>query len=279
MINFAAFASQSSRGCRPSPSARHPAHDGCEMNAAPGTTDGVREFANNNGPTKTMKAAGVSLIAGSVAFMAVFSYLAATFGYPDVLDRPAAEVLPLLAQGGHGLRAVWFFYGALPLVFVFAGVSSGNILERGAPSLRTLGVASAVAAGVSMMLGLLRWPTIEWALAQHWGAADSSGRTAIAAVFDASNLFLGTLLGEFVGEICAATWFLVVSIAWRNQGRRWIGNLGVAAAGVMMVAAFRNVTAAVEMVAQINNITLPLWMITMGVAMMGRPRPQPGRQR
>jgi len=35
------------------------------------------------------RAGGWSLIAAAIGFMAVFSYLAARFSYPDVLDGPA----------------------------------------------------------------------------------------------------------------------------------------------------------------------------------------------
>ena len=34
---------------------------------------------------------GAALIAGSLGFIAVFSYLASSFGYPDVLDEPASR--------------------------------------------------------------------------------------------------------------------------------------------------------------------------------------------
>src|SRR3954463_7595903 len=40
------------------------------------------------------RAAGWSLIAAAIGFMAVFSFLAARFNYPDVLDGTAAAVLP-----------------------------------------------------------------------------------------------------------------------------------------------------------------------------------------
>ena len=216
-----------------------------------------------------IKAAGTVLIVGALAFVAVFSYLAATFGYPEVLDDRADQVLPLLAAGGQSLRNVWFIYGALPLTFVFAGVASGRIFDRAAPGLRTLGVGAAVSAGVAMMTGLLRWPTIEWTLAQHWGAADAgSDRVALAAVFDASNLFLGTLMGEFVGEICTALWFLALAIAWWRQGRRLFGGLGIAVASIVAIAALRNITSLVDPIAEINNVTLPLWLIAMGVAFL-----------
>ena len=53
------------------------------------------------------RAGGIALILAAILFMAVFSYLAATFDYPDVLDRPAAEVLPRLVALGSSGRAVW----------------------------------------------------------------------------------------------------------------------------------------------------------------------------
>src|SRR4051794_36202410 len=51
----------------------------------------------------TIRLGGFSLILGALAFMGVFSYLAARFNYPQVLDGRASEVLPaLLATGELG---------------------------------------------------------------------------------------------------------------------------------------------------------------------------------
>ncbi|MDB4963790.1 MAG: hypothetical protein JWP01_3789 [Myxococcales bacterium] len=47
---------------------------------------------------------GGALILGSLGFVAAFSYLAVTFGYPDVLDASASSVLPALAAGGSSMR-------------------------------------------------------------------------------------------------------------------------------------------------------------------------------
>ena len=44
----------------------------------------------------TILAGGISLIGGALAFLGVFSYLAARFQYPEVLDGSAPEVLPVL---------------------------------------------------------------------------------------------------------------------------------------------------------------------------------------
>ena len=57
---------------------------------------------------------GWSFIVAAIGFMAVFSYLAATFNYPTVLDGTAAEVLPRLLAFSDTGRAVWVVYALLP---------------------------------------------------------------------------------------------------------------------------------------------------------------------
>jgi hypothetical protein len=47
-------------------------------------------------PKTSIRAGGVALIAGAISFMAVFSFLAARFDYPAILDGPANTVLPRL---------------------------------------------------------------------------------------------------------------------------------------------------------------------------------------
>jgi Domain of unknown function (DUF4386) len=203
--------------------------------------------------------------AGGLAFVAVFTYLASAFGYPDILARGAAEVLPRLLAGGARLRVVWFLYSALPLGILFAGAASAPILNRGGRELRALGVGAAIGPGIAMTIGLLRWPTIEWTLARYWGTGASPSQPALAAIFDASNVFLGNVVGEFIGEMCLALWFLALAIAFRRNGRRLVGYLGMGTALLLAVAGLRNITTAVAVAAQINNVTLPLWMLTLGI--------------
>ena len=81
----------------------------------------------------TVRAGGWALILGAVAFMAVFSYLAARFDYPAILDGPAETVLPhLLATGATG-RAVWAIYAFLPLLWIPAGVGACLAFRRSHP--------------------------------------------------------------------------------------------------------------------------------------------------
>ena len=139
----------------------------------------------------TIRAGGAALIAGAVAFLGVFAFLAARFDYPAILDGTAAEVLPkLLATGATG-RAVWAVYGFLPIIWIPAGVAAFHALRGAREGSARAGMLFAVVAALSMMLGLLRWPSIHWHLAEAYAGAAAPERTALAAVFAGLNSYLG----------------------------------------------------------------------------------------
>jgi hypothetical protein len=214
-----------------------------------------------------VRAGGVALIAGAIAFLGVFSFLAARFDYPTVLDGSAAEVLPsLLATGATG-RAVWAVYGFLPIIWIPAGVAAFHALRSVREGSARIGLQLAVIAAVSMMLGLLRWPSIHWVLAEAYTRAGGPERAAIASVYAGLNSYLGNYIGEFLGELSVSLFFLLSALAMltRDSGfPHWMGYFGVVTAVAGLVGMFRNVTGVVAPVASVNNYLLPLWMIVFG---------------
>lgn len=225
-------------------------------------------------PTGTILAGGIALIAGAVAFLGVFTYLAARFNYPGVLDGDARDVLPaLLATGATG-RAAWALYGVLPLLFIPAGVGAFEALhERAAGPMRT-GLLFAFLAATTMMLGLMRWPSVHWELARAWSAAGAAERSVLATTFDGLNRYLGNTLGEFIGELSLNAFFVLAAVGLARHPRapRWLSGWGMATGLLGLVGMWRNVTPAVNAVASVNNYLLPAWMIGFGVwlAMTGR---------
>jgi hypothetical protein len=209
---------------------------------------------------------GGALVIGSLGFVAVFTYLASTFGYPDVLDQHAADVLPALATGGTPLRVAWLIYGALPLTLLAGGIASMRLLERGGgQALARTGAVLATVAAFSMMVGLLRWPSIQWALAERWAAGTGEQREVYAAIFDGANTYLGSIFGEYLGEMMLAGWFATIGIALRGVRRPWIGTGSIVMAGVVAVSAQRQLTHVVDLIADANNLLLPAWLIVLGV--------------
>lgn len=220
---------------------------------------------------------GVALIVGATAFLAVFSFLAVRFDYPAILDGAAAEVLPRLRATGATGRAVWAVYGFLPLVWIPAGVGAFQALRSRHEGSMRMGLLFALVATGAMMLGLLRWPSMHWALAEAYARGSEPERATIAAVFTGLNSYLGNYIGEFLGELSVSLFFLLsaLSMLSRDAGfPRWIGYLGVATAVAGLVGMFRNVTDVVAPVAAVNNYLLPLWMFAFGGGLLrvGRTR-------
>jgi hypothetical protein len=218
----------------------------------------------------TIRLGGVALIAGALAFMGVFAWLAARFDYPAVLDGPADVVLPaLLATGGAG-RAAWALYGFLPLVWLPAGVGAYHALRRTHPGAMLLALQFAALSAISMMLGLLRWPSVHWRLAERYVVADAAERGVLAALFDGLNVYLGNYLGELLGELAFSAFFVLSAWALLRSGRspRAIAILGLVTGALGFIGMFRNLTGVVAPVAAINNYLLPLWMIVFGIVLL-----------
>jgi hypothetical protein len=109
---------------------------------------------------------------------------AARFQYPEVLDGSAPEVLPaLLATGATG-RNVWALYGVLPLVIISAGVGAFEALRNRASGQMRVRMLFAFLAAFSMMLRLIRCPSVHWELARAWTAVAANDRLVLAAVFE-----------------------------------------------------------------------------------------------
>lgn len=212
---------------------------------------------------------GASFVIGALAFVFVFSYLAANFNYPDILDGTAAEVLPRLRDGGTAMRAVWAIYAFLPL-FLVPGAVGAYLACPSSRARMTLALVAASIGALAMCLGLMRWPSIHWALAEAYSHAGAETKSSLDAVFSGMNLYIGNYVGEFLGETTLAAFFLLSGLSMLAEARfpKWLGWSGVGFSFLFLVGAFRNITDTVQVVADINNSLLPLWMIVMGAALI-----------
>lgn len=231
-------------------------------------------------PFTIVHGGGVALICGAAAFVVVFSYLAARFSYPEILDGTAADVLPrLLATGAEG-RFVWAVYGLLPLLWIPAGAGAFHALRHGNEGTMRVATHLATVSAVAMMLGLLRWPSLHWTLAEAFASGDTAGRATISALFAAFNSYLGNFIGEFLGELSLNLFFLLSAGAMLRRGSgfpRALGLFGILAACTGLIGIFRNAVDAVDPVAELNNYLLPLWMVAFGIGLLRAPglRPVP----
>jgi hypothetical protein len=218
-----------------------------------------------------VRVGGAALIFGAVAFVAVFAYLAARFDYPAVLDGAAADVLPRLLATGDAGRLAWALYAFLPLIWIPAGVGAFHALRHVHEGAMRVAMHFAALSAVAMILGLARWPSIHWELAQTYVTSGAGERTVLATVFDGLNTYLGNYVGEFLGELAFSVFFLLSAGAMlhaRSGFPRWLGVFGLLTGLCGLFGMFRNVTGAVDLVAEINNYLLPAWMIAFGIGLV-----------
>jgi hypothetical protein len=218
-----------------------------------------------------IRAGGLALVAGAIAFIVVFAYLAARFNYPDVLDGSAATVLPALLATGQSGRTAWAFYAFLPLIWIPAGIGAFHALRHTGEGLMRLAMHFATLAALAMMLGLMRWPSIHWELATAYAAGNAEQRATLEALFLGLNRYLGNYIGEFLGELSMSIFFALSGLAMLGQGSgspRWVGYFTVLTALAGVAGLFRNVTNAVAIVADLNNYLLPVFMIVFGIVLL-----------
>lgn len=209
------------------------------------------------------------MLLATVLFAAVFGYLAARFDYPAVLERPADQVLPALLELGSEGRAVWLLYALVPLLLIPTAMSVRDVSRRETPGLGQAALWLGVLSAVAMFAGLVRWSTLQWSLAEAWPAASPETRALTAHRFAVANLYLGNIVGEFLGELFLNGFFLAAAVSLaRVRAQRWLAIAGVAVSVLGWTAMLRNLTAAVAPVAALNNVVLPVWMLVLGLVMV-----------
>ncbi len=217
-----------------------------------------------------IKVGGLFALLGGISFIGVFTYLAINFNYPDILDGNAYQVLPKIVSGGDQMRAVWAIYSLLPLILIPAALGTYTYLKNKNNSLALDGLIFATVASLANMMGLMRWPSIHWTLAQSFATATVEQQATINSIFQGLNIYLGNYIGEFLGELTMNTWFLTVGLVLMTaKGKiKYFGYFAIITAVLGFVGGFRNVTSTVSMVAEINNYLLPLFLISLGVVLL-----------
>ena len=150
--------------------------------------------------------AGVLLIVAPLWFNATFALLGRRFDYPDILRRPAEEILERFRAGGSPLILLWWAFMLSGLLFIAAAVLLGQAL--GFDGVMVVATTFGVLAGLVQTLGLLRWVYVVPHLAR--AHTDPSGepaqRAANAAIFRAFHQYLGVGVGEHLGSLLTGVW-------------------------------------------------------------------------
>ena len=222
---------------------------------------------------------GAAAIAVAIGFNVPFAILGATFEYPDVLRRPAGEVLALFFQGGAPLILTWhaFALSALalaPLAFALA-LTRKRVAE--APGLAIGAAVAGALSAFAQAIGLFRWVFVVPGLARVHADANASEEAKRAAehTFDLINQYGGVAIGEHLGQLLLALFVVLLSaMQWRER-KRINAVLGFVASGAIVVGTNEGLALALGQTGEAfamatigGFVGLTLWLIATGIGTM-----------
>ena len=185
-------------------------------------------------PMKARRLAGVLLVAGAVLANVAFVGLGSVFEYPDVLQKPAPEVLATFGADEAAIVAFFCLLALSAALLAPGALLVGRII--GGP-LGTWSARVGIAAAAVQVIGLMRWPLVVPSLAARAtdDGASAGDRADAADTFDLVSGILGTGIGETLGYLLTALWTLLVVRAFRGRiAGWWFSALGGAAAALIL---------------------------------------------
>lgn len=222
-----------------------------------------------------VQATGLLLVLLPTVFNLLFIMLQRMFEYPDILRKPADHVLLRFQVGGRRLVAVWYCFMLAAVMFVPLVVMVSLVLAEDDILWLPIATTIGVTAGVVQFVGLARWSFLMPFLARTYlnPDSDSATRNAVSVVFEATNRYVGTGLGEHLGYLFTGVWTAMIGVAM-TQSRMFdplLGWVALIPAVAILVGLFE--LAGIKSASRINAIgyiVWSIWLIVSGVTLLIR---------
>jgi hypothetical protein len=219
------------------------------------------------------KLAGAFMIGGAALANVGFLLLGSRFDYPDILQRPAAEVLGRFEADAAAIAALFLLLALGAALLIPIAWLTRQLVPAERPALRRFALAAGVGAGIVQVIGLMRWPT----LVPHLADVVTNASTSAAARADAISTFqtlhdvLGGLIGETFGYALTAAWTIamVVGVAGERRPGRWFAPAGAAAAVLIATGLLIPLDVpGTDMANFVGYILWSVWMVGFGVSLL-----------
>lgn len=222
---------------------------------------------------------GAGAVALGIGFNIPYAMLGATYDYPDILRRPAAEALDLFAAGGPSLILTWhgFALAAAALIPLATALAITAERLRTMPALAIAGALTGALSGLVQAMGLWRWVFAVPGLAVAHSAPDSSGDVKLAAEasFDILNAYGGVAIGEQLGQLLLVAFLVCFSLIQGREGRPLMAILAAAAAAPMLFGTGEGLAFALGKSGDIFSlgtiagfVLLSVWLVMTGFGLM-----------
>jgi len=158
---------------------------------------------------------GLLLLLLPIAYNGLYTLLARSFDYPDILRQPTGQVLDRFTAGGSRLVVIWWGFAMSAVLLAPTVVLLSATLADANPTVLALATAIGLLAALVQFLGLVRWPFAVPHLARIAAdpAATPAIRDAIEVTFQTLNRYLGVAVGEHLGYLFTGLWTALAGVA------------------------------------------------------------------
>lgn len=180
---------------------------------------------------------GVLTVLTPLAMGASFGLLSAGFDYPDIMDRPAAEVLRRVHNAGGEVKIYWIGVVLAACVLLLVSVALPTLVAGRHREVNAMVAAAGAVAALMTVLDTAQWVWLYPNLADRWAAAGPALRRTIEEDWESYHQLLGVGIGRYLATLFSGIWALGLG-AMMLSDRRWPRVLGAAgvAAGVLFLA-------------------------------------------
>lgn len=223
--------------------------------------------------------AGALLIALPVAYNVLFTMLARSFDYPDILRRPTSEVLARFSAGGSRLVLTWWAFAMSAVLLAPLAVLVSASFEGANPTLLVAATSIGLLAAAVQFLGLVRWSLAVPHLAREMSdpASSASRKEAVDVMFQTLNRYLGVAVGEHLGYLFTGAWTTLVATAILQSDvvHAVFGIVGLVLGPLFVLGSFefvgsneRNGWKLAGTLVPIAYVGWSLWLLAIGVALL-----------
>ncbi|MCY1667290.1 DUF4386 family protein [Rhizobium sp. SL86] len=226
---------------------------------------------------KSMPVLGLSTIAIAIGFNLPYAQLVTIFDYPDILRRPAGEVLARFTEGGQSLILTWHAFAWAAVLLVPLTVALAFTVENRLTSER-LALMAAIAgalSGVTQAMGLWRWVFVIPGLANAHARGDAAARASAEAAFTILNSYGGVAIGEHLGQWLLVFFVLAMSALQWRQRRVLSGVTGFVTAVAIAIGTTEGLALAIGQESDLYSLFtiagflgLTLWLILIGIRLL-----------
>jgi hypothetical protein len=176
---------------------------------------------------------GVLALIHALLIFVPLTVLGAAVGWPANLDLPASHNLPLVLSQSVGVKtgySAYLLYSLLffPAMLVIAQAITGN---KPMSAFLKIALGFALISTLARCLGIIRWLSVMPMLATKYEKGDQSSKDQISLIYDAFNVYAGSV-GEVLGvSLFASVAVGLLSIAMLKSERfpKWLAAIGLLA--------------------------------------------------